>query len=885
MIHTYIGEKPRHTHENTGLEDFLERLESQWGGSAEAITVIAHALWNGSEIDAVCLLPTAIVVIDFKNHGGHIRISENGPWKGDSGLVKGGSKSNPFAQVRDNKRAVIQWVEDRKLLPGCNLGHISGAVIFTQSVVLEGDLGPKISSWFHVTDLERCAEVLASMSSPQIQIGAQQARTIVDALGVREYRSLRQRGRTVEIDGSTEPRTRQPTLTEKQQDALGVIAHFLENPERKSLSVLGMTHTGKTLLLSETLRAIESQGRQPVVLAPNARISRWLTARCGLNCSSIYSHIYDRGSPKPENIVDGTIDRKRKITVFPTRTCTDPNDCVYLIDEAHLIGNDYFAMDDGKRYGSGRLADDFIEFSALQASRRQVVFFGDPYQLPRGRREAMPIFGDLQRARGLAAAEVNLAEMFETHSRQVPLANARRLAEAISAGQFSALRLESGDGFSLLSRQEVSDQARRFFQNQLRDSWFITDTNAKAAKFNHWIRRQLFSEDLAQPVVPGELLEFYYGPDEEVDPFMASPRSLASGDRLVVQSASEPSIRRSQTLKGRAKPIVFTTRRVEASSGADQKSFVLLEDFLLAEKPELDPEIAMALEVWQKSNVDQPVNKVRYGYASTSHHAQGLARPICFVDAACDGSRHSESYFRWLYTAITRATQQCIVSGFRPIDSFDEAQWSDRGAVKAKSIPIGGGWSFASVSSTTNSTQAEPLPGSESQASLRSEILGRGIQKLLEPLLWQVAGVNSVPYQEQYEIKGPDNAEVRLDVFYNQVCEVTRMRVSDAAAGHDLLISVAEAAALASVGDSVAQQIMQCARERATTKTLRVVSARRDGEYRLTAVFISDAGERAQVEINHNKDGIVSTVRLVEYTGSRIPVDARNALVPTGEDR
>lgn len=884
MIHTYIGEKPSHTHENIGLEDFLESLEPQWGGNNETITVIAHALWNGSEIDAVCLLQAAIVVIDFKNSGGRIRISENGPWKGDRGLVKGGSKANPFAQVRDNKRSVMQWFESRQLLSACNLGHISGAVIFADPVIPEGDLGPKIGSWFHVSDLERCAEVLASLASPQILISPQQARAIVEALGVREYRSLRQRPRIVEVDGGVGTRTHRPPLTEEQQDALGLITQFLNNPDRKSLSVLGMTHTGKTRLLTETVRAIESQGRQPVVLAPNTRISRRLTADFGQDCESIYSHLYDRGSAKQENVADGTGGRKRRVAVFPMKTCTDPDDCVYLIDEAHLIGNDYFEMEDGKRYGSGRLADDFIGFTALQASRRQVVFFGDPYQLPRGSREAMPIFGDLQRARGLKTAEVGLTRMFETPSRQIPLTNARRLAEAISSEQFSVLQLESGDGFSLLSRQAMADQARQRFQHHMIDSWFITDTNAKAAKFNRWIRQQLFNADPAQPIVSGEFLEFYYGSDEEADPFMVPSRPPVSGDRLIVQSASEPGICRSQTLKGRAEPIVFTTRRVEIGSGAEKRSMLVLDEFLLADKPELDPDLAVALEVWQKSKEGQPINKVRYGYASTCHHAQGLSRPICFVDANLEDGRHTESYFRRLYTAITRATQECIVTGFRAIHPFDEAQWSDRGAVEAKTIPIGGGWRFWSDTGVKSSAKAEPAPSSESQALQRSKRLRQAIEKLLTPLLWRVVGVNSVLYQEQYQIKGPDNTEVRLDVSYDQSGEVTGMRVTDATHGHNLLVSVAEAAAQDNVCDAIGRQIVKCLRDRVGAKELRLVGARRDGEYRLTVMLISDAGERAQVEINHDKYGIVTTIRLVKYTGSKISEDVRIALVSMGVD-
>lgn len=883
MIRAFVGEKPLHTHENVGLDNFLERLESHWGGSAESITIVAHSMWNGSEIDAVCLLPRAIAVIDFKNHEGRIRVSENGAWLGDGGVVKGGSKLNPFVQVRDNKRAVIAWLEERKLLPDCNLGHISGAIVFMRPAIIEGDLGPKISSWFHVTDIDRCVELLASIASPKIQIDAKQIRSIVAALGVREYHSPRIRARIVDVDAAGEKVANHPSLTEKQREVLGTIVRFLENPSRKSLSVLGMTHTGKTVLLSETLRQLERSGRQPVVLAPNGRIARRLNQDFGLECRSIYSHVYDRGAAKSEKVGDTSGGRKRSIRVFPVRECIDPDDCVYLIDEAQLMGNDYFELEDGARYGSGMLTEDFLAFAALAASRRQLVLFGDPYQLPRGRHEAMPIFGDLQRTKGLDAASVTLSEMVEMPVRAIPLANARRLAQAIAAGQFTELRLESGEGFALLSRKDASDQARKSFRQQIAESWLVADTHVKVRKFNHWIRRQLFNQEAVQPISAGDLLEFYQAPEDDGDPFDTPPRSLAAGDRMIVQRVIESSIRNSQSLSGRESAVWFATSRIEFSFGGLRKSMLLLDDYLLAEKPELDPEIAIALEVWQKSSVGESVGRFRYGYASTAHHAQGLSQPVCLVDASSEGGRHAESYFRWLYTAITRASQHCIVFDFRELDAFDEAQWNERSAESVASLPIGGGWHFGSGNFVSDLTPATALPESGAPDSSQLEELSKVIGKLLQPLQWRITGLTSAPYQEQYQVRGPGGEDAKLFVSYNQRNVVTAMRIAGDASADSLLASILEAAVVAAPVDSRSRSIIQSARSRAATKMLRLAGAHRDGEYRLTLVLRSEADERAQIEVNHNNEGIVSTVRLVKFTGSQIRADVRHALVPVVE--
>lgn len=56
------GEKASRTHENQMLQVFLERLEYRWADSTDWIVAVANAMWNGAEIDLVCILPSAIIV-------------------------------------------------------------------------------------------------------------------------------------------------------------------------------------------------------------------------------------------------------------------------------------------------------------------------------------------------------------------------------------------------------------------------------------------------------------------------------------------------------------------------------------------------------------------------------------------------------------------------------------------------------------------------------------------------------------------------------------------------------------------------------------------------------------------------------------------------------
>jgi hypothetical protein len=180
-----FGEKASRTHENQSLQGFLSRLQPRWATSTDWIFVIANAMWNGAEIDLVCVLPSMILVADFKGHGGQLTGSENGPWQADGTFVKGGSKANPFQQLRDNKFSMLDWLKSRSLLPGRNLGHIAAAVVFSRAIDDRLDLPPKVRSWFYPSDMDGCAPLLDALASPELKIDREEAEDIVQRLGVR----------------------------------------------------------------------------------------------------------------------------------------------------------------------------------------------------------------------------------------------------------------------------------------------------------------------------------------------------------------------------------------------------------------------------------------------------------------------------------------------------------------------------------------------------------------------------------------------------------------------------------------------------------------------------------------------------------------------------
>ncbi|MEQ8694169.1 MAG: ATP-binding domain-containing protein [Gammaproteobacteria bacterium] len=881
-----MGEKANHTHENLGFRALVDRMAAHWGGTEETAFVIGNALWSNSEIDVVCLLPQAVAVIDLKDYGGRVKITENGPWRTDSGVVKGGSKKNPFVQVRDNKRAVMNWLEGHALLSHCNLGHISGGVVFTKPMEVEGDLGHKVNTWFRTLDLDRCTDWLAVLASPEIRLSPDDMQRIVADLGVTEYRY-----RT--IQASPAPRSPEDRLasdriefTEPQKEALDAITRHVDQHLSFAFSVCGMTHTGKTTLLKEAL-AHRLSGRQAIVLTPNRRIAARLQESDGINAESIYSHIYDPSKPRKVSEQQSGQERKRTVTEFPIRDCSDATDAVYLFDEAQLLGNDYFEFEYGKRFGSGKLWDDFCEFIDAKNSGRQVILFGDPFQLFRGGSEKMPLFGSLHTARGLGHAAIDLIEFFSISERSALLRNTQFLADAIGKQDFTRLSLETDSSLVVKSKSEAASEAQGLFEAQMPDIRLATYSHAKAFAFTKWLRSELFGESSGSLYCVGDCLEVYHAGASPDSAFGEEGQSLRSGDVVRVVRQSAEAVMHSQSLKGREEPIRFTLTPVELWCGGASQVFNVFDEFLLSEKPDLDADTVVALEVWKKSsangtsesskesdvheagqphydNIRPDFIKARYAYAATAHHLQGHNFSTCIVNADCgDLDRRSESYFRWLYTALTRATKKCIVVGFDRMDSLSTSHFrrGDATLAQTNEIPLGEGWS--PTPRRGDGEQSSPFSGHKDIGSLIRD----GIASIAGGLGWHMVSLASHQYQEQVRFtkSAPSSQELSLAIYYNGKGAITKL-LDRSGGGDDMLNDLAAALAKDALKDRHGERIASDLRTLLQSTGCRIIGAQRQGEHRLVFDIAQSHKGKCRLEVNHDKDGIANSIRLLKYS-------------------
>lgn len=793
------GEKASRTHENQMLHVFLDRLEERWANSTDWIIAVANAMWNGAEIDLVCILPSAIIVADFKSYGGKLTGTENGPWQADGVIVKGGRKANPYQQLRDNKFSVLDWLQSKTLLSGRNLGHISAGVIFSDRIEDHLELPSKVRSWFYPTDLNSCAAMLDGLASPELRIGKDEALEIVRRLGVQPIEWVSSRPQVRDIHSQPDlPQARTP-LTGHQREALQTLCNFIAADDFASFSVLGMTSTGKSRLLAEVADEVKKAGKQAIVLEPNRR----LADGSEMESNSIYAHLYT-GSVNGDDELDN-VEEQKKVKVIPLRACDDATDSVYLLDDSHLLGNSRFSTPDGKQYGSGQLLSDFFDFAEIGNTKRKVVFFGDPYQIQRGSSEESVLSGDFQKARGLKHQSLELTQIIDTTGGSAKLANAVRLVSAIGTQKFAALELSTDDGFRIVEKKDAASEILDHFRADPCSVWYLAETHGQANALTQWVRERLHGKSSLDSVEVGDLLEIYVSPD--VRDAFGSRVSMQSGARISVASVGKRALYQQGLSWVKSGPIKFHSIRCGIHS-RDEVELEVFEEFLKAEKPELDKETAVAESVWRNAikrdrekafdgkqatlqgiegrSAPPPApdfTYARYGYASTVHHAQGMSQPVCYVNCDHAAGRHSEGFFRWLYSALTVAERELVLLNFNDIHPFDAAVWNAGAVKEASDIAVGAGWAFQPNGIASEKDQQRSLPEGLDQSKdvLKSVAIWLRVVNAVERLGWRVVKAACHPYQEQYDLSGPQEEQCQLRIAYNGKNVVTAMHVKDPA--------------------------------------------------------------------------------------------------------
>lgn len=453
-----------------------------------------------------------------------------------------------------------------------------------------------------------------------------------------------------------------------QETAMHHLAAFLSSAKQSPLYLLkGYAGTGKTTIVATLVRILPVIGMQCVLLAPTGRAAKVLQNYSGIQAFTIHRKIYYH-----RITADGTV----KLLVIPNQH----KNTLFIVDEASMIGD---SSRESAFFRSNNLLDDLMQY-VQEGEHCRLMLIGDHAQLPPVGSDLSPAL-DLQYLKttyAVTAAAFELTEVMRQSLESGILYNATRLRDKLINEDFELplFKLKGFTDIIKLSGEEFEDlMYDAFGEKDYGKAVIICRSNRMANNYNNAIRSRILGYD--GQITGGDLLMVvknnYFWAAES----MAQGQSehalsfIANGDMVVVNRIS-----RIEEYYG----FRFADADISFIDYPDQPAMQvkLLLDTLMAEGPSLNEEdyrkLAAAIEEEYSDipNRNTRIRKIRnnpfynalqvkYGYAITCHKTQGGQWEQVVVDGAGLKTETIDvAYLRWLYTAITRATNKLMLVNF-----------------------------------------------------------------------------------------------------------------------------------------------------------------------------------------------------------------------------
>ncbi len=441
--------------------------------------------------------------------------------------------------------------------------------------------------------------------------------------------------------------------TEEQENTLNSFSNFLLSSSQEKILILrGYAGTGKTSLVSALVKTLDEVGRKCVLLAPTGRAAKVFSLYSHHPAYTIHRRIYR------QRVFSGDMDNFTLNTNLHRQT-------LFIVDEASMIANEGIS---GASFGTGRLLDDLIEY-IYSVPGCSLMLVGDTAQLPPvGEVQSPALSAAVLQGYGLEVTECLLTQVVRQAADSGILYNATRLRQAIMNEEcfmLPSVKIGSCPDVKVIQGGDLIETISESYDKAGMDETIvICRSNKRANLYNKGIRNTiLYRED---ELNAGDVLmvaknNYFWGADcKELD-------FIANGDVAVVRR-----VRRVREMYG----FRFADALLCFPDYADlELEVTLLLDTLHHDSPSLPREQSERLfeavsedyahlptkrERIKKIKEDPYYNalQVKYAYAVTCHKAQGGQWQRVFLDQGyLTEELVSPDYYRWLYTAFTRATE------------------------------------------------------------------------------------------------------------------------------------------------------------------------------------------------------------------------------------
>ena len=456
--------------------------------------------------------------------------------------------------------------------------------------------------------------------------------------------------------------------TSCQDGLLRKIADFVSTDDSDILVVNGYAGTGKTTAVSAVISVMKEFQTKCVLLAPTGRAAKVLSSYSGQPAFTIHKHIYRQKS------VGG--DGFGQFSIAPNKD----KETLFIVDEVSLIGIDAGQQQSTTAFGTGNLLEDLISF-VRSGVECKVILIGDSAQLPPVGLDASPaLLPEYMKMMG----GVQFAELVEVVRQQKEsgiLYNATMIRQLQSELEYGpgamdicdlGLETEPFDDVERIGGGEliekISDAYVAYGED---DTIILCRSNKRAIKYNLGIRStvQFKEERLVRDdklMIVKNCYQFLEG-IEGMD-------YIANGDIAKLQKISKYEERYG---------LHFAEARISFPDYDDQEIVAkVILDTLESESASLTYEqsnmlyqgvnedyshITTKRKRYEAVREDKYYNalQLKYANAITCHKSQGGQWKCVFIDNPFWQEDLTVDDLKWLYTAITRATEKVYLVNFK----------------------------------------------------------------------------------------------------------------------------------------------------------------------------------------------------------------------------
>lgn len=447
--------------------------------------------------------------------------------------------------------------------------------------------------------------------------------------------------------------------TPGQKKIVEKLSEYLSDSDFSRIFVLnGYAGTGKTTLIAALVGALKELEIKPVLLAPTGRAAKVLAQYAHEKAFTIHKRIY----------------RERTAADYERRFSLNLNTergAVFIVDEASMLSD---RQSDGAAFGSGSLLEDLVQFVRSGRGCR-LILVGDSAQLPPVGSDFSPALDPVSMEAYGEVVYATMDEVVRQEAQSGILFNATLVRCMLERGihDIPRFRMDFPD-IEALSGGDFLERLQDCYDRYGRDETIvITRSNKRANRYNEGIRRHVLGAE--EEIESGDMLMVVKNNYHYTERIENCPVGfLANGDIARLKR-----LRRFEEFYGfRFADAVLEFPDYEGTEIACK----ILLDTIASESPSLTRDESMRLfyEVEKdyldigskikrfreiRENPHFNAVQVKFSYAVTCHKAQGGQWRAVFVDRCLFGDETmTRDMLRWLYTALTRATDKLFLVNF-----------------------------------------------------------------------------------------------------------------------------------------------------------------------------------------------------------------------------